>query len=129
MINKYRFRNFLLTGLVGLGMMVSSQASAKNPFKALLPQKPVQNVAAESVSERKDRQRALQSVELPKVEVKIEPPALILSGLVWNSSRPQAIVNGTIVRVGDEINGVTIIKIARDGVEGDFKDVKVYLKP
>jgi len=129
MIDNRCFRNFLLVGLAGLGTVICSEALAKNPFKAFLPVKPVQNADAESGSEKKDRERLFEFSEVPKAEIKIEPPALILSGLVWNSSRPQAIVNGIIVRVGDEISGVKIEKIARDGVEGDFKGVKVYSKP
>jgi len=42
---------------------------------------------------------------------------LKLSGLIWNSTRPQAIINGQVVEVGDKILETEIIRIHKLGVD------------
>lgn len=129
-MNKQTLKIFLCISFFVLFVLTCSQVSAKNPFKPFLPEKPKRDLAAEAEMEAKNRAaRMVKPVELPKIEVKAEPPTLNLSGLIWNSSRPQAIINGQVVAAGDVISEVKIKKITRDGVEGDFKGVKVYLKP
>jgi HD-like signal output (HDOD) protein len=39
-----------------------------------------------------------------------------LNGIIYNEARPIAIVNGLTVRVGDEVNGATVLSIERDRV-------------
>lgn len=41
----------------------------------------------------------------------------VLEGLVWNSSQPQAIINGTVVRVGDTIGSAKVLDISKNGVK------------
>ena len=43
-------------------------------------------------------------------------PALSVQGLIWGGSFPQAIINSRVVRVGDELEGVKITDIGKDGV-------------
>jgi hypothetical protein len=43
-------------------------------------------------------------------------PEFRLNGIIYNEARPIAIVNGLTVRVGDEVNGATVISIERDRV-------------
>ena len=40
-----------------------------------------------------------------------------VTGIIWNSDRPQAIINGKVVEMGDEVNGLKIVKIEKTGVE------------
>lgn len=54
-----------------------------------------------------------------KVEKKIEKvsfPSLNLNGLVWGGSKPQAIINNTVVGKGDKIQGVEVVDIKKDGI-------------
>ncbi|NQT46780.1 MAG: hypothetical protein HQ593_04800 [Candidatus Omnitrophica bacterium] len=49
---------------------------------------------------------------------------LSLEGYVWGDVDPKAIINGEVLKVGDDIEGAMIIKISREGVmlhhtEGD----------
>lgn len=49
---------------------------------------------------------------------------LSLEGYVWGDVNPKAIINGEVLKVGDDIEGAMIIKISREGVmlhhaEGD----------
>ncbi len=64
----------------------------------------------------------------PKIPVKPkqEPPKVIplpdvtISGIVWNSTRPQAIINGEIINVGDTILKVKVTNIRKSGIDGIF---------
>ena len=41
---------------------------------------------------------------------------LALSGILWDASRPIAIINGTMVQVGQEVEGYRVVEIAQDHV-------------
>lgn len=88
--------------------------SLKNPFEPQLPKKP-KEVAAPVIPpapEPKD--------EPAPPPVNIPPPSrpeFTISGLVWNTDRPQAIVNGQVVAVGDSVEAWVITKISKQGVD------------
>ena len=44
------------------------------------------------------------------------PPALKVQGIFYNSARPQAIVNGQTVYIGDDVNGFRVKQISKDEV-------------
>lgn len=50
----------------------------------------------------------------PPVEVPL--PDLKIAGVVWNTDRPQAIVDGKIVGIGDTVSGVNIVNIEKTGI-------------
>lgn len=52
-----------------------------------------------------------QPVHLPKAKL------VDLGSIVYSHDRPSAIVNGRIVHVGEQVSGVTVLKINRDSVE------------
>lgn len=56
-------------------------------------------------------------------------PAVVISGIIWNSDRPQAIIDGRIVEIGDTISEIEITNIHKTGVEGLFDGRAVILKP
>jgi type II secretory pathway component PulC len=64
----------------------------------------------------------VEEVVLPKPDYKI-------SGIVWNTDRPQAIIEGRIVDIGDSIEQWRIIGISRGGVEVSFKNQKFLIEP
>ncbi|MEW6101077.1 MAG: hypothetical protein AB1481_02150 [Candidatus Omnitrophota bacterium] len=43
-------------------------------------------------------------------------PQLTVQGVIWGSSRPQAIINGNVVNIGDTVDGAHIINIDKQGV-------------
>jgi len=57
------------------------------------------------------------------------PPNLRISGLIWNSDRPQAIVNGQIVEVGGTIDSWKITDISKKGVEISYNDQTFLIEP
>ena len=105
----------------------------KNPFKTYLPEKeeipsPAKIDELKKVEEEKKKQAAKkEKTSVPskvKEQVKIEPPKptiiapkLEISGIVWNTERPQAIINGKVVAIGDKVSDSEIIAIDKTGVE------------
>jgi len=60
---------------------------------------------------------------------KIIPPKLIITGLVWNTDRPQAIINGQVVDIGDTLQATKIVAINKTGVDISFKGKKITITP
>ena len=64
---------------------------------------------------------------IPKPTIAL--PKFSISGIIWNSKRPQAIINGQIVEVGDTISEIKITGIHKEGIEGLFDGKPVTIKP
>ena len=117
----------------------------KNPFT---PQVPIVKKATKEDEEKKE---VLEEIEEKVSEVAeqaarfVEPeitgaPQIFISGILWNSERPQAIVNGKIIEVGDRLfkvptdNKETIpelkfVDITKEGLAVAFEDKIVIIKP
>jgi hypothetical protein len=54
---------------------------------------------------------------------------LIVQGLIWGGSFPQAIVNNKIVKVGDTVDGANVTAIDKDGVTVLFQEREYKLSP
>ncbi len=59
---------------------------------------------------------------------KTEPPRWRLSGIVYNSIKPLAIINGKSVTVGSKMSGATIMEIKRESVVLEHSGTLVTLK-
>jgi len=57
------------------------------------------------------------TVKGPKAQL----PPLVVQGVIWGTSLPQAIINNKVVKVGDKIQGVEIIKIEKGRIEVVFE--------
>jgi hypothetical protein len=55
----------------------------------------------------------------PKEKLAVPLPVLTIEGIIWNTHMPQAIVNGQVVKIGDVIEGVTIVNIEKQGITVD----------
>lgn len=49
-------------------------------------------------------------------------PTFNVSGLIWNTKNPQAIIDNNIVTTGTKMQGWTIINISKDGILLESKD-------
>ena len=102
--------------------------SIKDPFLSRLPvEKKVKSVQAISQNpmDVKSPGSALPAgnqMGNTVLAVEVRPPVITISGLVWNTDRPQAIVNNQIVEIGDKINEWTIVTIDEEGIEIAYKD-------
>ena len=82
----------------------------KNPFISVLPKK-----QAEEASTQAPREISIPEIHEPEVK----PPELVITGLVWNTPKPQAIINAKVVSIGDSIEEATIMSIHSQSVEID----------
>lgn len=106
----------------------------RNPFLSQLPKKEEPKPIVPVVVDRPLRSPDLVQpipvpvqpvIEPPRIEQKFPPspvpeillPTLNITGLIWDTNRPQAIVNDEIVDVGDTILGVRIIAIKKTGID------------
>lgn len=108
--------------------------SADNPFASKLPiPPPVIETAPPSTEQPTGPNIGGQMMPGLQTDVKQEKqtplPELVLTGLVWNSKRPQAIINGSVVDIGDRIADVEIVAIQKDGVDVKFLDAVTTIKP
>ena len=56
--------------------------------------------------------------EAPPVVAQVETalPSLTVDGIMWGGTIPQAIINGKVVKIDDEINGARVVYIDKEGV-------------
>lgn len=98
-------------------------ARPKPKYKAADLRNPFRSPFDETVNEKATEKKAadLKTIEKPL-------PALAVQGVIWGGSFPQAIINDKVVKVGDVIEGASIIGIDKDGVEVSF-DKRKYSLP
>lgn len=63
------------------------------------------------------------------VEPPLPKPNFRITGLIWNSHRPQAIINGEVLDIGDEIQGFRIESIKPAGIEVSIRGVTLTVEP
>ncbi len=56
-------------------------------------------------------------------------PQFIVTGMVWNTKKPSAIVNGRVVGVGDQISNWAITEISKQGVHVSYDTQNLWIKP
>lgn len=97
------------------GVAYTSQ-NLRDPLVSLLPKPKPPSPAA---------------VNKPKVQAAEKPPAplppLMVKGLMWGGSKPQAVINGQLYSVGEVVDGATVKAIAADGVTFEFNGQTIQL--
>ena len=109
----------------------SNLNSIKDPFVPQLPLEPKMQSPAVQSNPRNPDERVLpppsQVVNPTPPPMEVRPPVITISGLVWNTDLPQAIVNNQIVGIGDKINEWTIVSIREGGIEISYLDKRVLV--
>lgn len=97
MIKKIAILSLMFLFVVNLSY---SQSQDKNPFGSLLPQEEVVPIETKAVEE----------------VIEEEFPPMALQGVVWGGDFPQAIIDGEVYKVGDNIKGLNakIFKIEKN---------------
>lgn len=106
--------------------------SARDPFTPQVPQEEIRAQRAEPIRPVGVNEPVVlppppavqePSVSMPRQEDITRPPRILeplpginVAGVVWNTDRPQAIINGQIVGIGDTVSGVTILDIKKMGI-------------
>ena len=117
--------------------IVGDLEGIKDPFMSQLPEPvvvpkqpvvvPVE-VVPHKVVEKPPVDMSIKVPKIPEVVKKPNMDSIVLKGVVWNSDTPQVIINDKVMSVGDEINGMRIVTISRDGVEFSSNGVTTFLK-
>lgn len=120
----------------GVRLIVDSSSfemrSARDPFTPQVPQEEIRAQRVEPIRPVGVNEpvvlpppQAVQepSVRMPRQEDITRPPPIFeplpgmnIAGVVWNTDRPQAIINGQIVGIGDTVSGVTMLDIKKTGI-------------
>ena len=64
---------------------------------------------------------------IEEVKENLSLPAITINGLVWNTAKPQAIVNDKIVGIGEKIGGAKLIKIDKSGITIEYQGKVIYV--
>jgi hypothetical protein len=102
---KVIFTSFILAFIVLVGLNVYTQEQAtRDPFQPLLP-----------VEEKKP---SIVTEEGVAAVEGVTPPYLAITGILWGTDKPRAIINGDVYGVGDSIGatGATVFKIEKNTV-------------
>ena len=109
----------------------------RDPFQSQLPppkEVPVVQVVPQNINDSANvttSEPLFRSAPVPVKDVaqpvKQDVKAMVIKGLVWNTTEPQAIVNDKVVGVGDEVDGVEIISINQKGVEFSSKGLNFFI--
>ena len=91
--------------------------SLRDPFTPQLPLPPLEKIHEPVEAQNPPREKESSPVSPRPLGEKPLPPEIKISGLIWNTNQPQAIINDRIVKVGDQIEKWTIQKIDKDGIE------------
>ena len=77
-----------------------------------------------------------EPVEEPGEEPEEKPPPVIgglsdleVQGIIWGSKTPQAIINNTVVKAGEVIEGAEILAIRKEGVYVLYEERQYILRP
>jgi hypothetical protein len=72
--------------------------------------------------------RVMQTSLSPAIRRPLMQPALRLSGIVGGPGEPLAIINGAIVRVGEEVAGATVTELGQDYAKMRWHDQDITLR-
>jgi hypothetical protein len=94
-----------------------------------LKEKPVEESKVEPVTAQPVTapKPVIKSPEPPKVK-KLDIPEMKLTGIIYDTPQPQAIINGKVVEVGSVVDGVSILKIQKGRVEARYEGSDIVLK-
>ncbi len=95
------------------GLVTYNADSYRDPF---MPEIKKEKVVLQQVSP----EAGARELTLPEFDVK---------GMIWNTDSPQAIINGQILHLGDEIKDAKIIEISKEGVKLLFRGRIITAKP
>jgi len=100
----------------------------KNPFIPQLPEKEEKQLPRPKPDKTKQPKRSAPKPQVVDDEPQLAKPKFSISGLVWNTDRPQAIINNQIYDVGDVIQQWTITEINKEGIEINFREQSYFIE-
>ena len=107
-------------------MRITRSSSIPNPFVPKLPKEVIEK--PEEVHTSKGQHQFMKKLPAP-IKSDAAMPTLHITGIIWNSDRPQAIINGEIIDIGDKISNAEVLDIRKSGVEVSFEGSTKIFKP
>ena len=97
--------------------------SLRDPFETQFPQKlkaiditvQPENYPSHDIAAAHNISQPGLTPDVP--EKKFDPAQFQVNGVVWNTTRPQAIINNQVVNIGDIVNGAKIVSIQKTGID------------
>ena len=88
---------------------------SSDPFMPQIPKPP----EPDEVATPRDIIGASSQGTLPAKQPKpaVQKPNLTISGIIWNSDRPQAIITNQVVDVGTTVDNTTVVAINKTGID------------
>lgn len=127
-VNKPDFQNITITNPFQTKLPKFKKEEKKEPAidQRTLRKKRQEDQKALFTS-KKEREKKRR--EKTKVDAKPTMPRLEITGLVWNTDRPQAIINGQVVDEGDIVSQVQIVSIEKSRIDVKFLGETSTLSP
>lgn len=102
--------------------------SIKSPFEPRTPKEKI--VAIKPKPKPKPKPKIKYTPKQPEIAVpEIPLPTFQVNGLVWDTERPQAILDSQVINVGDTLKGCTVINIDKNGILLNFQDRTFTVQP
>ncbi len=98
----------------------SKNLKFKDPFVSFLPKKEKPVPSTQDIK---------SIITVKEKERNVVLPPLTITGVVWNTDTPQAIINHQVVSIGDTIDNIKITAIAKAGIKVTYLGVSFILKP
>lgn len=104
--------------------------SIQNPFESQLPETEPEDEEPMDKPEITEPATSAPIFNIPVTEEPLPPiPTFEITGIIWDSDRPQAIINEQIVDIGDTIEDVRITEIEKTAIRGTFHGASITIKP
>ena len=102
--------------------------SIRSPFEPRTPKEKIVPIISQPEPTLKPEVKPPpKQLDIPKPEIPL--PTFQVNGLVWNTGRPQAILDSQIINVGDTIKDCTVIDIDKNGILLNFQDRTFTVQP
>lgn len=130
-------KNFIIFSILFFGFTLSDSFADRNPFSPQIPKKVIEMPSNEFIEEPEPvvNNKPVQPIRPVRQEIQetitapIKPPELQVTGVVWNSDRPQAIINNTVVDIGDRLLNTQIVSITKEYIEIEFNNEYFKITP
>ena len=88
-----------------------------DPFMPQIPKPPAPAAAVTPQGFPADAIPAPLTTPAKQPKPAVQKPNLTISGIIWNSDRPQAIINNQVVDVGTTVDSTTVLAINKTGID------------
>ena len=127
-MNQTTIKIIFLSSLMIGGIPLIASGERNNPFAPQLPETVIVKPEPTSTPDLPEKTK-LEIHQPDRAPAPVLPPSFTITGLVWNTSRPQAIINDQVVDVGDKISEYQIVSISKTGIKMEYQGQTFTVTP